>query len=149
LKHKEIPICEILLHVGYGTFQPIRTEKVESHRMHPEYFRVEAECAQTITGYKEAGRSLISVGTTSTRVLEYLASSGGIREAAGYCDLFIYPGFEFKAVDGLLTNFHLPKSTLFLLVCAFGGRDLMLDCYREAIEKKYRFFSYGDCMLVV
>lgn len=144
-----IGLCEILLHVGYGTFQPVRTERIESHRMLPEYFQVGPAAADAIVGHKAAGKQLIAVGTTTTRVLEYLASSGTIRESSGFCNLFIYPGFQFKAIDGLLTNFHLPKSTLFMLVCALAGRDLMLDCYREAMAKDYRFFSYGDCMLIL
>ena len=106
--------------------------------------------ASAIRRYHAEGRRLIAVGTTTTRVLEYLSrrESPLVRGESGFCDLFIYPGFKFRALDGLLTNFHLPRSTLFLLVCAFAGRDLMMDCYRQAITSEYRFFSYGDCMLI-
>lgn len=151
LQDRSVPVCEILLHVGYGTFQPIRCEDVEEHRMEPEFFRVDADTASRIRSYKAEGRRLIAVGTTSTRCLEYLAREKSPLEgpATGYCNLFIYPGFEFRMLDGLVTNFHLPQSTLFMLVCAFGGRELMLDCYREAISRDYRFYSYGDCMLIL
>ncbi len=149
LQNRGIVVCEILLHVGYGTFQPVRSERIECHRMLPEYFRVGATAAAAIGNCKSAGKRLIAVGTTTTRVLEHLAASGGVRESAGFCDLFIYPGFQFRGIDGLLTNFHLPKSTLYMLVCALAGRELMLDCYREAVAERYRFFSYGDCMLIL
>jgi len=151
LDEKGVPICEILLHVGYGTFQPVRCQQIERHRMIPEYFEVSATSATAIRRLRSEGRHLIAVGTTTTRVLEHLAHQrcafGG--ETRGFCDLFIYPGFEFRMLDGLLTNFHLPKSTLFMLVCAFAGRDFMLECYREATACGYRFFSYGDCMLIL
>ena len=151
LKERGIAVCEILLHVGYGTFQPVRCEDVEGHRMEPEYFRVDADTANRIRDYKAEGRRLIAVGTTSTRCLEYLAQENYSFEksASGVCNLFIYPGFKFHMLDGLLTNFHLPQSTLFMLVCAFAGRELMLDCYREASAREYRFYSYGDCMLIL
>ena len=151
LEARGVAVCEILLHVGYGTFQPVRCEDVESHSMEPEFFRVDADTAARIRNYKTEGRRLISVGTTSTRCLEYLAREKNPLQqpASGFCNLFIYPGFEFRMLDGLLTNFHLPQSTLFMLVCAFAGRELMLDCYREAISKDYRFYSYGDCMLLL
>ena len=151
LKEKNIPVCEILLHVGYGTFQPIRCDNVENHRMDAEYYRVEAGTLNRIRGYKAEGRRLVAVGTTTTRCLEFLAQGNSLPETTseGECDLFIYPGFEFRIVEGLLTNFHLPRSTLFMLVSAFAGRECMLDCYREAIARNYRFFSYGDCMLII
>jgi S-adenosylmethionine:tRNA ribosyltransferase-isomerase len=151
LHARGIPVCEILLHVGYGTFQPVRCEEIEDHSMHPEYYRVDADTLACIKSYKGEGRKLTAVGTTTTRCLEFLARQDGLLEHAssGECNLFIYPGFEFKLLDGLLTNFHLPQSTLFMLVCAFGGRGLMMDCYREAISRNYRFFSYGDCMLIL
>lgn len=151
LKDRGIPICEILLHVGYGTFQPVRCEHIREHRMEPEYHEIDAETAARIRAYKAEGRRLIAVGTTTTRCLEFLAAKEGAFENAssGYCNLFIYPGFEFRMLDGLLTNFHLPQSTLFMLTCAFAGRELMLGCYREAIAKGYRFYSYGDCMLLL
>jgi S-adenosylmethionine:tRNA ribosyltransferase-isomerase len=146
-----IPICKLLLHVGYGTFQPIRSENLEEHTMEPEYYSIDAATAAQIQTYKSEGRRLVSVGTTTTRCLEYLARQENpmSQDSTGYCNLFIYPGFEFKLLDGLITNFHLPRSTLFMLVCAFAGRELMLDCYREAISKDYRFYSYGDCMLLL
>lgn len=151
LSEKGFRICEILLHVGYGTFQPVRSEDVESHRMDPEYFEVGSSAADCLATGKREGRRLMAVGTTVTRVLEYLAQKGWEEKepASGYCDLFIYPGHRFRWVDCLLTNFHLPKSTLFMLVCAFAGREFMLECYRTAIALKYRFFSYGDCMLIL
>lgn len=151
LSVKGIPMCEILLHVGYGTFQPVRRENIEEHRMEPEYYEVSDHAAATIRGYLSEGRRLIAVGTTTTRVLEHLARQERFLTGAcsGFCDLFIFPGFEFRALGGLLTNFHLPRSTLFMLVCAFAGRELMLRCYRQAIAEEYRFFSYGDCMLIL
>ena len=151
LAQKNIPVCEILLHVGYGTFQPVRCEEIEQHRMEPEHYEVTDDTAASIRAYLSEGKHLIAVGTTTTRVLEHLAcqldflGSG----SAGLCDLFIRPGFEFHALSGLLSNFHLPKSTLFMLVCAFAGREWMLDCYRQAVKEGYRFYSYGDCMLIL
>ncbi len=124
---------------------------IEEHRMEPEYFSVDAAAAARIRGLKAEGRKLVAVGTTSTRCLEFLARKENplVQAESGACDLFIYPGFEFRMLDGLLTNFHLPRSTLFMLVCAFAGRELMLDCYREAVGRGYRFYSYGDCMLIL
>ncbi len=151
LRDRGVPICELLLHVGYGTFQPVRSEKIEEHKMEPEYYEVDASTAARIRSYKAEGRRLIAVGTTTTRCLEFLAREKNSLQhpAAGLCNLFIYPGFDFRILDGLLTNFHLPQSTLLMLVCAFADRGLMLDCYREAVSKDYRFFSYGDCMLIL
>ena len=119
--------------------------------MEAEYYRVEADTLNRIRGYKAEGRRLVAVGTTTTRCLEFLARGKNLPEitSEGECDLFIYPGFEFRLVDGLLTNFHLPRSSLFMLVSAFAGRELMLECYREAIAHNYRFFSYGDCMVII
>jgi len=151
LRRRGVPVCDILLHVGYGTFQPVRSDTVEAHTMEPERYHADAENLARIRAYKAEGRRLIAVGTTTTRCLEFLARDGRLPETAseGDCNLFIYPGFRFHAVDGMVTNFHLPRSTLFLLVCALAGRDLMLDCYREAIGRGYRFYSYGDCMLIL
>jgi S-adenosylmethionine:tRNA ribosyltransferase-isomerase len=151
LEARGTPVCELLLHVGYGTFQPVRCEDFTEHRMEPEYYEIDGATAARIRGYKAQGRRLIAVGTTTTRCLEFLARQDEPLEhaSAGFCNLFIYPGFEFRMLDGLLTNFHLPRSTLFLLACAFAGREFMLDCYREAISKGYRFYSYGDCMLLL
>jgi S-adenosylmethionine:tRNA ribosyltransferase-isomerase len=151
LAQRGIPVCEILLHVGFGTFQPVRCDEIEEHRMAPEYYEVSDTAASAIRRHRAEGQRLIAVGTTTTRVLEHLSRGENTfgHGASGFCDLFIYPGFEFRALDGILTNFHLPRSTLFMLVCAFAGRDLILDCYRQAIASEYRFFSYGDCMLIV
>jgi S-adenosylmethionine:tRNA ribosyltransferase-isomerase len=151
LKARGTPVCELLLHVGYGTFRPVRCENIEEHKMEPEYYEIDARNTRRIWGYKAEGRHLIAVGTTTTRCLEYLARQEHPSGTAslGFCNLFIYPGFEFRMLDGLVTNFHLPRSTLFMLACAFAGRELMLDCYREAISRNYRFYSYGDCMLVL
>jgi S-adenosylmethionine:tRNA ribosyltransferase-isomerase len=142
----QLDVVSITLHVGYGTFQPIEAENVEDWRLHAEEFEVTDEAAARIRQCK--GR-VIAVGTTTTRVLETLAATGGIRAARGRTDLFIHPGFEFKAIDGLLTNFHLPKSSLLLLVCAFGGTERVLAAYRHAVAAGYRFYSYGDAMLVL
>ena len=151
LDAKGVEVCKILLHVGYGTFKPVRSENIEEHEMEPEFYSVDAENAARIRAFKDEGRRLVAVGTTSTRCLEYLARDKHSleREASGDCNLFIYPGFKFRMLNGLITNFHLPKSTLFMLVSAFAGRELMLDCYREAISLGYRFYSYGDCMLIL
>ena len=151
LDTKGVPVCKILLHVGYGTFKPVRVENIEEHEMDPELYSVDAENAARIRALKDEGRRLVAVGTTSTRCLEYLARNEHSLESAasGDCNLFIYPGFKFRMLDGLITNFHLPKSTLFMLVSAFAGRELMQDCYREAISLGYRFYSYGDCMIIL
>ncbi len=151
LEARAIERCEILLHVGYGTFQPIRVEEVEQHRMAAEYFEISSEVAAGLHRRKSSGKLLTAVGTTTTRVLEYWARQTEFLDSgmSGFCDLFIYPGFEFRLLDGLLTNFHLPRSTLLMLVCALAGRELVLECYRDAVREEYRFFSYGDCMLIL
>ncbi len=138
-------VAQVTLHVGLGTFQPLRAEVVEKARLHSEVFRITEENAAKI---RSAGR-VVAVGTTSVRTLETVARTGGLRESAGETGIFIYPGFEFQVTGALLTNFHLPRSSLLLLVCAFGGKDLILDAYRHALEAGYRFYSYGDCMLIV
>ncbi|HET7364235.1 MAG TPA: tRNA preQ1(34) S-adenosylmethionine ribosyltransferase-isomerase QueA [Burkholderiales bacterium] len=140
LRERGARIATLTLHVGFGTFQPLRTDIVEAHRMHRERYSIPDETLQAI-----AGRRVLAVGTTSLRALEAAAATG---ETSGETDLFIYPGYEFQVVDRLLTNFHLPKSTLLMLVCAFAGRDNVLRAYRHAIEQRYRFFSYGDAMLI-
>jgi S-adenosylmethionine:tRNA ribosyltransferase-isomerase len=144
-------VCELLLHVGYGTFQPVRCHEIEEHKLEEEYYKLDSFNAMKIKRLKAEGRNLIAVGTTTTRCLEFLARQGNPFQHAsdGFCDLFIYPGFQFRILDGLLTNFHLPRSTLFMLVSAFAGRELMLNCYRQAIAENYRFYSYGDCMLLL
>ncbi len=138
-------VARVTLHVGLGTFQPIHCAVIEEHRLHAEWFRVpEAEAAKM-----RAARRLVAVGTTSVRTLETLARRGGLVGAEGDTDLFIYPGFEFRATGAMLTNFHLPQSSLLVLVCALAGTDFVLAAYRHAVEAGYRFYSYGDCMLVL
>jgi S-adenosylmethionine:tRNA ribosyltransferase-isomerase len=140
----------VTLHVGYGTFQPIRVERVEDHRMEPEYYEVPAETAAAINRARAEGRRIVAVGTTTTRTLEAVANAAGRVEAAsGSTDLFIVPGHRFRVVSGLITNFHLPQSTLLLLVCAFAGREHTLAAYRHAVAKRYRFYSYGDAMAIL
>jgi S-adenosylmethionine:tRNA ribosyltransferase-isomerase len=133
-------VARITLHVGAGTFQPVRVKEVEDHRMHKERYAIPPDAMQAITG-----KTVLAVGTTALRALETAALTG---ELSGESDLFVYPGFQFQVVQRLLTNFHLPKSTLLMLACAFGGKENVLEAYRHAIEKRYRFFSYGDAMLI-
>jgi S-adenosylmethionine:tRNA ribosyltransferase-isomerase len=140
LRRRGARVAKLTLHVGLGTFQPVRTARIEEHRMHREHYRIPAETLESI-----AGRRVLAVGTTVLRALETFALRG---ESEGETDLFITPGFRFRVVDRLLTNFHLPKSTLLMLVCAFAGRDNILRAYGHAIEQRYRFFSYGDAMLI-
>ena len=142
--------AEITLHVGYGTFKPVRTEIVEAHEVDPEPYDIPARAAAAINAARESGRRVIAVGTTTTRAVEHAARESGGRVAAGRAEAttFIYPGFRFQVVDALLTNFHLPRSSLLMLVAAFAGRELVLDAYREAIDRGYRFYSYGDAMLI-
>ena len=142
---------EITLHVGYGTFEPVRTDEVEAHRIHPEPFEIAAETATAIAAAQAAGRRVVAVGTTTTRTLEAVAAAHGglVHAESGEASLFIYPGFVFRVVGGLLTNFHLPKSSLLLLVSAFAGTELTRAAYRHAIAEGYRFYSYGDAMLVL
>jgi S-adenosylmethionine:tRNA ribosyltransferase-isomerase len=146
-----IETAEITLHVGLGTFQPLHVERVEEHKMHRERFSIPSAAAQAIERARESGRRIVAVGTTTVRTLEYAAlqSPGGrIAPASGACDLFIYPGFRFRVVGALLTNFHLPQSTLLMLVAAFAGRERILAAYEHAVRQRYRFYSYGDCMLI-
>ncbi len=155
IRERGIEIAEITLHVGLGTFQPVRVEKVEDHKLHREWFEIPAQAAQAINRAKAEARRVVAVGTTTVRTLEYAAglsqkSSGGNRVEAGRgeADLFIYPGYRFRLIDALLTNFHLPQSTLLMLVCALGGKELVMAAYRHAVEARYRFYSYGDCMFL-
>jgi S-adenosylmethionine:tRNA ribosyltransferase-isomerase len=151
LRQRGIETAEITLHVGLGTFQPVRVERVEEHTLHREAFHISAEAAAAVNRAREAGRRVVAVGTTSVRTLEYAASlsaHGRIVAGAGEADIFIYPGYRFRVVGALLTNFHLPQSTLLMLVCAFGGKDRVLAAYRHAVEQEYRFYSYGDCMFL-
>ena len=138
----------LTLHVGAGTFQPVRVADVREHRMHAEYFRIEPAVAERINLAKRCGRRVVAVGTTVVRTLEAAAMAGRVEACAGETDIFVYPGFRFQIVDALLTNFHLPESTLLMLVCAFAGTEPVLAAYRRAVEKKYRFYSYGDAMFV-
>ncbi len=144
-----VDTVSLTLHVGPGTFMPVREEDYTRHRLQPEYFELSPAAAQRLNAARKQGQRLVAVGTTSVRVLEYCAGPQGFSPQTGWCDLFIYPGYHFQAVDRLLTNFHLPKSTLLLLVSAFTGRDLIMKAYAEAVKEKYRFYSYGDCMLIL
>ena len=142
----QVPHAFITLHVGVGTFRPVQVEDVTEHPMHSERFHLPAETAEAIN----AASRVVAVGTTSTRVLETVRRAGmPLHETGGSTDIFIYPPYEFRAVGALLTNFHLPKSTLLMLVCAFAGREFVLDAYAEAVRERYRFYSYGDCMLIL
>ena len=146
LRSRAVGIAPITLHVGYGTFLPIETERVEDHVMEEEHYTIGGETVSMVNGAKR----VIAVGTTSTRVLESVADvEGKIRPVSGSTRLYLYPGYRFRRVDALLTNFHLPKSSLFLLVCAFAGPERMQEAYRFAIKKRFRFYSYGDCMLIL
>lgn len=150
LEEKGIKIVYILLHVGLGTFRPVREEVVEKHKMHAEYFRVDEGAARTINEARRQGGRVIAVGTTVVRTLETVATpEGDIKPGEGLTELFIYPGYRFKAVEGLITNFHLPRSTLLMLVCAFAGREKILEAYQVAIKERYRFYSFGDAMLIL
>jgi S-adenosylmethionine:tRNA ribosyltransferase-isomerase len=149
LKARGVDTAFITLHVGPGTFLPVRTDDYTQHRMQPEYFLLPTETARRLNQARSNNLRLLAVGTTSVRVLEHCAGPRGFTPQEGWCGLYIYPGYQFQAVDRLLTNFHLPRSTLLLLVAAFAGRDLILAAYQDAIRHKYRFYSYGDCMLIV
>jgi S-adenosylmethionine:tRNA ribosyltransferase-isomerase len=148
-----VETCEVTLHVGLGTFRPVQAQRVEDHRMEAEPFEISEPAATAINRARHEGRRIVAVGTTSVRTLEHVArlgSAGGtIPVDRGDADVFIVPGFQFQVTGGLLTNFHLPRSTLLMLVAAFGGRDLIRDAYQHAIEQRYRFYSYGDCMLLL
>jgi S-adenosylmethionine:tRNA ribosyltransferase-isomerase len=151
LDRQGIERATVTLHVGYGTFKPVRVERVEDHVVDPEPYEISAAAASAINAALDAGRRVLAVGTTTTRALEDAArrGAGRVRAGAGSADLFIYPGFEFRVVSALMTNFHLPRSSLLMLVSAFGGRERVLAAYREAVEQRYRFYSYGDAMLIV
>jgi S-adenosylmethionine:tRNA ribosyltransferase-isomerase len=149
LKQRGVETAEVTLHVGLGTFQPVREEIVEEHKLHSERFEISDEAARKINRALDQKRRVVAVGTTTVRTLEYAVSlSGHVPPGSGESDLFIYPGFQFRVVSSMLTNFHLPKSTLLMLVCALGGTGRVLAAYRHAVEERYRFYSYGDCMLV-
>ena len=151
IRERGIESASVTLHVGLGTFAPIRSERVEEHKIHTEWYRISEEAAARIARAKREGRRVVAVGTTTVRTLEYaaaLAASGAIQPHSGEADIFIYPGYRFRVVDAMLTNFHLPKSTLLMLVCAFAGRERVLAAYEHAVRERYRFFSYGDCMFL-
>jgi S-adenosylmethionine:tRNA ribosyltransferase-isomerase len=151
LRQRKIETCEITLHVGLGTFQPVRVARVEEHKMEAERYEISQAATVALNGALAQGRRIIAVGTTSVRTLEHVAleRGGRIEPGKGETSLFIHPGFKFRVIRGLLTNFHLPKSTLLMLVCALAGRDLALRAYRHAVQERYRLYSYGDCMLVL
>jgi len=150
LRADGVSIVTLTLHVGYGTFLPVRVADIRRHQMHSEPFTICAKSAETINNARNCGNRVVAVGTTCVRTLEYAVNSNGqIAAGSGRCDLFIFPGHLFKAVDAMVTNFHLPQSTLLMLVSAFAGRQNVLNAYREAISRKYRFYSYGDAMLIL
>lgn len=149
VKAKGVDIAEVTLHVGLGTFRPVKVENVLDHHMHSEFYMVSAEAAEKINATKDRGGRVISVGTTSTRTLESAADENGrLKECSGWTEIFIYPGYKFKLIDCLITNFHLPQSTLVMLVSALAGREHVLAAYEEAVKEKYRFFSFGDAMFI-
>ena len=146
---KGINIAYITLHVGLGTFRPVNVEKIEEHKMHSEYYHMSKDVADLLNKTKKSKKSIIAVGTTSTRTLETIMTKyGEFKECSGWTDIFIYPGYEFKGIDALITNFHLPKSTLVMLVSALAGREAILKAYTHAVNEKYRFFSFGDAMFI-
>lgn len=151
IRAKGVHVAFITLHVGLGTFRPVSVEDINDHKMHAEYYTISKETAELLNNVKQKGGKIISVGTTSTRTLETIASAtdGEFIAGSGWTDIFIYPGYTFKAIDGLITNFHLPMSTLIMLVSAFAGRDHVLHAYNEAVKERYRFFSFGDAMLLI
>ena len=149
VRKKGVEIAEVTLHVGLGTFRPVKEDDVLNHHMHSEFYKIEQSEADKINKAKAEGHRVISVGTTSTRTLESAADENGfMTEKSGWTEIFIYPGYEFKVIDSLITNFHLPESTLVMLVSALAGREHVLEAYRMAVEERYRFFSFGDAMLV-
>ena len=149
IKAKGVEIANVTLHVGIGTFRPVKVEKIEEHHMHSEHYYIKKEDAEKINNAKKNGGRIISVGTTSCRVLESIADENGfVKETEGDTSIFIYPGYKFKCIDALITNFHLPESTLLMLVSALAGKDYIMKAYKEAVEQKYRFFSFGDAMFI-
>ncbi|MCL6634293.1 MAG: tRNA preQ1(34) S-adenosylmethionine ribosyltransferase-isomerase QueA [Peptococcaceae bacterium] len=147
---KGVTVVPVLLHVGLGTFRPVKVEDIRRHHMHAEYYEVSEEAADAVDQTRRRGGRVIAVGTTTTRCLESAADeSGRVRPGSGWTDIFIYPGYRFKVIDGLVTNFHLPRSTLLMMVSALAGREKILSAYREAVQLKYRFFSFGDAMLII
>lgn len=150
IREKGIDVAKVTLHVGLGTFRPVKVEEITEHHMHSEFFQIDEDAASKINGAKKKGKRVICVGTTSCRTVESAADeSGHLKAGSGWTDIFIYPGYQFRVLDALITNFHLPESTLVMLVSALAGREQVLDAYRIAVEEKYRFFSFGDAMFVV
>ena len=150
IKAKGIDVANVTLHVGIGTFRPVKVENVEEHHMHSEHFYIKQEDADKINNAKKNGKRVIAVGTTSCRVLETIADENGmVKPTEGDTQIFIYPGYKYKCLDGLVTNFHLPESTLIMLVSALAGRDYIMKAYNEAVKERYRFFSFGDAMLIL
>jgi S-adenosylmethionine:tRNA ribosyltransferase-isomerase len=150
MRERGVETCEVTLHVGLGTFQPVREERVEEHRLHAEAYSISGEAAEKIGRARREARRVVAVGTTTVRTLEYAAQQGAgqVRAGAGEANLFTYPGYRFQVVGALLTNFHLPQSTLLMLVCALGGKENVMRAYEHAVRERYRFYSYGDCMFV-
>ncbi len=149
IKEKGVKLAFLTLHVGLGTFRPVKVEYIQDHVMHSEYYKMDPKTAETINATKENGGRVIAVGTTSCRTLETIGDEEGkVREQSGWTDIFIYPGYKYKVVDALITNFHLPQSTLLMLVSALAGRDKIMNAYNTAVEKEYRFFSFGDAMFI-
>lgn len=150
IKEKGVEIANVTLHVGIGTFRPVKVDKIEDHHMHSEHYYIKKEDAEKINNAKKNGGRIISVGTTSCRVLESIADENGfVKETEGDTSIFIYPGYKFRCIDGLITNFHLPESTLLMLVSALAGKDYIMEAYEEAVKEHYRFFSFGDAMLII
>ena len=149
IRAKGVNIGYVTLHVGLGTFRPVKVDDVTKHKMHSEHYEIPQETADLITATKAAGKRVIAVGTTSCRTLESVAAAGEIKACDGFTDIFIYPGFEFKVLDGLITNFHLPESTLIMLVSAFYGNEKTMKAYEVAVREQYRFFSFGDAMIIL
>ncbi len=150
IKQKGVQIANVTLHVGIGTFRPVKVENIEEHKMHTEHFYIKKEDAEKINKAKKEGHKIVAVGTTSCRVLETIAKEDGtVEETEGDTSIFIYPGYKFKCIDRLITNFHLPESTLIMLVSSLAGKDFIMQAYKKAVEEKYRFFSFGDAMLIL
>lgn len=149
IKEKGVEIANVTLHVGIGTFRPVKVENIEEHDMHKEHFYIKQEDVEKINNAKKNGKRVIAVGTTSCRVLESISDENGmVKETEGDTSIFIYPGYKFKCLDALITNFHLPESTLVMLVSALAGKDFIMKAYEEAVNDKYRFFSFGDAMFI-
>ncbi len=148
IEEKGVDIARVTLHVGLGTFRPVKVDNILEHHMHSEFYQIDEEAAEKINRAKDNGHRVICVGTTSCRTIESAAENGRLRATSGWTEIFIYPGYEFKILDCLITNFHLPESTLIMLVSALAGREYVLNAYKEAVEERYRFFSFGDAMFI-